>query len=53
MFGLNPKSLFKMLQAAGIKIRFDLDKKAMIVKSDDGEQVHKFEEIERMVNGNG
>ena len=51
--GLGPKTMFKILQAAGVKIRFDVDNKALIITNDDGEQTHSFDEIEKMVNGDG
>jgi len=48
---INPKTIFKMFQVAGVKIRFDLEQKALIIKNDNGDQVHKFDDIEKMVNG--
>jgi len=52
MFGLtNPKQAFKLLRVMGVRVRFDLDQEALIISSDDGDQVHKFADIEKMVNG--
>jgi hypothetical protein len=48
---VNPKQLFKVLKAAGVRVRFDLDKKALVVITDQGEKEHPFSEIEKMVNG--
>jgi hypothetical protein len=51
MFG-NPKMIFKTLKAMGIKIKFDVDRKALVIKTDSAEQINSFEDIEKMVNGN-
>jgi hypothetical protein len=48
---VNPKQLFKVLKAAGIRVRFDVEQKALVIITDQGEQVHPFAEIEKMVNG--
>lgn len=50
MFG-SPKAIFKMLRAAGIRVRFDVEKRALVIIGDDSEQVHNFDDIEKLVNG--
>lgn len=50
MFG-NPKQIFKMLRVAGVKVRFDRKDECLVIATDDGEQRHKFDDIEKMVNG--
>lgn len=54
MFGMNPKAIFKTLRTLGLTVKFDLDRKALVISDDDGtEQVHNFDDIEKMVNGEG
>lgn len=50
LFG-NPKQIFKMMRVAGVRIKFDTDKKALVVTTDGGSQEHSFASIEKMVNG--
>lgn len=55
MFG-NPKQIFKVLRAAGVKVNFQDDdgKKIdgnLVIKNDDKQEAHKFSAIEKMVNG--
>ena len=49
--GLNPKALFKILRAAGVRIRFDGQRSVMIIETDQSRQEYTFAEIERLVNG--
>lgn len=48
---VNPKAIFKVLRAAGVRVRFDVDRKSLILRTDDGEKAFTFQEIEQMVNG--
>jgi hypothetical protein len=50
MFG-NPKQIFKMLRVAGVRVKFDCEQRALIIVTDSGQQAHKFDDIEKMVNG--
>lgn len=47
----NPKQIFKMLRIAGVRVKFDLEQKALIISTDSAQQAHKFDDIEKLVNG--
>ncbi len=48
---ISPKTIFKILQSAGVKLRFDAANEKLILITDDGENEHSFADIEKMVNG--
>jgi hypothetical protein len=52
LFGaMNPKTIFKVLRAAGVRIHFDLSRQSLILRTDDSEKAYTFAEIEQLVNG--
>lgn len=51
MFGFDPDFLAKMLRIAGVRVRFPLDQRVMIVERGADRTVITLDELEKKING--